>query len=77
MRLFCNRFLFYTEIDISITPCMEQMALLTRLEFWANQLEIIISAYIKGGNTSKMCIMELHVKCLTIKAIPVIYLCLI
>ena len=25
---------------------MEQMALLTRLEYWANQLEIIISAYI-------------------------------
>ena len=43
-----NRFLFYTEIDISITPCMVQMALLTRLEFWANQLEIIISAYIGG-----------------------------
>ena len=48
MRLISTEFFFYTEIDISITPCMEQMALLTRLEFWANQLEIIISAYIGG-----------------------------
>ena len=43
-----NRFLFYTKIDISTTQCIVQMALLTRLGFWANQLEIIISAYIGG-----------------------------
>ena len=40
---------------------MVQMALLTRLEFWANQLEIIISAYIGGKYFYD--VMELHVKC--------------